>query len=268
MFSPPQPLQRLGTVQHQEAGLVEAGMGLGSPLGAVAPTLNETLDEPGDRPAVLLAGAEVPRLGDLRAAAAELLGQQQVAGQRVHHVLPGAHRMGRADPHRLAAGHGAHHVGYQPMVAPVAAADDVAGPGGGHRDRPPAALDAIAVALINLAQLITDIAEIAEVDINPLLADPEGVMALDARIKVAPAARPGAQRLAIRPYPRELEETVELNDGREMVVRPIRPEDAPVLRSAFKITASRSSEITRRSRWRGGIGSASHTARRSSNSSC
>ncbi len=104
----------------------------------------------------------------------------------------------------------------------------------GYRDRPPAALEAIAVALINLAQLATDIAEIAEVDINPLLADAEGVMALDARIKVAPADRPGPARLAIRPYPRELEETVKLPDGQEVIIRPIRPEDAPALQSAFK----------------------------------
>ncbi len=104
----------------------------------------------------------------------------------------------------------------------------------GYRDRPPAALEAIAVALINLAQLATDIAEVAEVDINPLLADDEGVMALDARIKVAPAARPGPDRLAIRPYPRELEERVKLRNGEEMIIRPIRPEDAPTLQSAFK----------------------------------
>ncbi len=104
----------------------------------------------------------------------------------------------------------------------------------GYRDRPPAALDAIAVALINLAQLVTDIAEIAEVDINPLLADAESVIALDARIKVAPAGRSAPERLAIRPYPQELEETVQLRNGHEMVIRPIRPEDAPILRSAFK----------------------------------
>ena len=104
----------------------------------------------------------------------------------------------------------------------------------GYRDRPPAALEAIAVALINLAQLATDIAEIAEVDINPLVADAEGVKALDARIKVVPPKRPGVARLAIRPYPRELEETVKLRDGQEMIIRPIRPEDAPTLRSAFK----------------------------------
>ncbi|MDH3910783.1 MAG: bifunctional acetate--CoA ligase family protein/GNAT family N-acetyltransferase, partial [Rhodospirillales bacterium] len=104
----------------------------------------------------------------------------------------------------------------------------------GYRDQPPAALEAIAVALINLAQLATDIAEIVEVDINPLLADPNGVVSLDARIKVAPAVGPGPERLAIRPYPKELESLETLLDGQEVVIRPIRPEDAPALRSAFK----------------------------------
>jgi acetyltransferase len=104
----------------------------------------------------------------------------------------------------------------------------------GYRDQPPAALEAIAVALINLAQLATDIAEIVEVDINPLLADPGGVVSLDARIKVAPAGVPGPERLAIRPYPRDLEESLVLPDGQEVVLRPIRPEDAPALQSAFK----------------------------------
>jgi acetyltransferase len=104
----------------------------------------------------------------------------------------------------------------------------------GYRDQPPAALEAIAVALINLAQLATDIAEIVEVDINPLLADPKGVVSLDARIRVAPAQSSGAARLAIRPYPKELEATQILPDGQEVVIRPIRPEDAPALRRAFK----------------------------------
>jgi acetyltransferase len=110
----------------------------------------------------------------------------------------------------------------------------------GYRDRPPAALDAIALTLIKLAQLVADLPEVAELDINPLLADEQGVIALDARIKVKPAASAGTARFAIRPYPRELEETVTTSDGRSVLLRPVRPEDEPALRYAFSLLSPES----------------------------
>jgi acetyltransferase len=103
----------------------------------------------------------------------------------------------------------------------------------GYRGRPPADLDAIAVTLIKVAQLVSDFAEIAELDINPLLADPGGVIALDARVRVAAAAAPPERRLAIRPYPKELEDEIGLTGGRSLLLRPIRPEDEPMLIAAF-----------------------------------
>lgn len=103
----------------------------------------------------------------------------------------------------------------------------------GYRGLAQANLDAIALTLIRISQLITDIAEIAELDINPLLADKYGVMALDARIKIVPDGPSGTQRLAIRPYPSELEEEFPLADGRRLLLRPIRPEDEPALQRAF-----------------------------------
>ncbi len=96
----------------------------------------------------------------------------------------------------------------------------------GYRDVPGADVDAIYLTLVKISQLICDHPEIAELDINPLLADSEGVLALDARIRVARTGSSGTDRLAIRPYPRELEETVEI-DGTRMMIRPIRPEDEP-----------------------------------------
>jgi acetyltransferase len=94
----------------------------------------------------------------------------------------------------------------------------------GYRDRPAADQDAICGVLIRTAQLIADIPEIIELDINPLLADARGVIALDARIRVAPARTSGTERFAIRPYPKQLEETVSLS-GSPILLRPIRPED-------------------------------------------
>jgi acetyltransferase len=88
------------------------------------------------------------------------------------------------------------------------------------------AMPALEAALTRLSQLACNVAEIAELDINPLLADEQGVIALDARVRLAPSAVGAVARLAIRPYPSELEETVECGD-RRVVLRPIRPEDSP-----------------------------------------
>jgi acetyltransferase len=101
----------------------------------------------------------------------------------------------------------------------------------GYRAQPAVNLDEIALTLIRVAQLVVDIPEIVELDINPLLADEYGVLALDARIRVS--AAPPAERLAIRPYPKELEEDIPLADGRTLSLRPILPEDEPALQAAF-----------------------------------
>jgi acetyltransferase len=103
----------------------------------------------------------------------------------------------------------------------------------GYRDRPPADLDQVALALIKVAQIAADLPEVRELDVNPLLADRSGVIALDARVRVRPAEAPGAARLAIRPYPGEIEEEIEAA-GRRFLLRPIRPEDEPKLQEAFR----------------------------------
>ena len=103
----------------------------------------------------------------------------------------------------------------------------------GYRHLPASNLDAIALTLIRLAQLVIDLPEVVEVDINPLLADEYGVLALDARIRIRPTSSSASHRLAIRPYPKELEEFIPLGDGRRMLLRPILPEDEPSLQAAF-----------------------------------
>jgi acetyltransferase len=100
---------------------------------------------------------------------------------------------------------------------------------GGYRDRPPVNLDAIAGALVSLSQLAVEFPKIAEFDINPLLADEKGIVALDARAVVRLAPALSEARLAIRPYPSELEHIAPISDGTRFLIRPIRPDDAPRL---------------------------------------
>jgi acetyltransferase len=99
----------------------------------------------------------------------------------------------------------------------------------GYRSMKAVDIDAVALTLNNISQLIVDFPEIAELDVNPLLADHEGVLALDAAIRVAVPSLPGAKRLAIRPYPKSLEGDVRIKDGRQFFVRPILPEDEPLV---------------------------------------
>jgi acetyltransferase len=99
-----------------------------------------------------------------------------------------------------------------------------------YRNVPAADENVIALMLVKLAQLAADIPEIRELDLNPLLADKDGLVAVDARVAVAPvdmkARGPsGHPRFAIRPYPKEWERHITLRDGTAILVRPIRPED-------------------------------------------
>jgi acetyltransferase len=102
-----------------------------------------------------------------------------------------------------------------------------------YRDVPAVKDDAVAMVLVKLAQMAADIPEIRELDINPLLADESGVLAVDARIAVGPAARkfagPGLANFAVRPYPSQWQRRLKIKDGCSISVRPIRPEDEPLL---------------------------------------
>jgi acetyltransferase len=102
-----------------------------------------------------------------------------------------------------------------------------------YRDVPAADTDAVALVLVKLAQMAADLPELRELDLNPVLADQTGVMAVDARVAVAPLERQhhgpsGHPRFAIRPYPKEWERHAALRDGTRLLVRPVRPEDEPL----------------------------------------
>ena len=84
--------------------------------------------------------------------------------------------------------------------------------------------------LVNVSNMACELPWIQEMDINPLLVDENGAVAVDARIRVGypkPSTDP-YNHLAIHPYPIHLITDEQLNDGTDIVIRPIRPEDAEI----------------------------------------
>jgi acetyltransferase len=107
-----------------------------------------------------------------------------------------------------------------------------------YRDVPAVKEDAVALTLVKLAQLAADLPEVTGLDINPLLADASGVLAVDARVAVAAPDRkfagPGNARFAVKPYPTEWVRHLALKDNWRILVRPIRPEDEPLIHDFLK----------------------------------
>lgn len=99
-----------------------------------------------------------------------------------------------------------------------------------HRDLPPVNMDALVQGLIRVSEMVCELPQITEMDINPLVADANGVIALDCRIVVAhraPSLDPYSH-MAIHPYPNHLISALQLADGTNITIRPIRPEDAEI----------------------------------------
>ncbi len=102
---------------------------------------------------------------------------------------------------------------------------------GGVRGRPPVDLAALEQLLVRFSDLVVEQRWIKEIDINPLLASPEGLVALDARIILLPTETRDDQlpRLAIRPYPAQYVAPFVMKNGETVLIRPIRPEDEPLM---------------------------------------
>ncbi|MCB1918393.1 MAG: bifunctional acetate--CoA ligase family protein/GNAT family N-acetyltransferase [Candidatus Competibacteraceae bacterium] len=98
----------------------------------------------------------------------------------------------------------------------------------------PVDLDAIALTLLKISQMVVDLAEVVELDINPIWLSSDGLLALDANVVIEPSAEPAAKRLAILPYPKQMERRYTLPDGRSFLMRPILPEDEPELQNLVK----------------------------------
>jgi acetyltransferase len=112
----------------------------------------------------------------------------------------------------------------------------------GYRDVPAVKEDAVATVLVKLSQMAADIPEIRGLDINPLLADEAGVLAVDARVAVGRVLRKfggsGPANFAVRPYPSQWQRHIEVKDGWRIFVRPIRPEDEPLIHELLRHVTS------------------------------
>ena len=99
---------------------------------------------------------------------------------------------------------------------------------GEFRNMPKINFEALWKVLQRISEMVCELPEIVEMDINPLVADANGVVAVDARfvINYPPTTARRYDHMAIHPYPNDLVKHLQLPDGTDIVIRPIRPEDA------------------------------------------
>jgi acetyltransferase len=101
----------------------------------------------------------------------------------------------------------------------------------GVRGRKPVDLDALDALIVRFSELVVEQRWIKEIDINPLLASPDGLIALDARVVLHEPDTPEDQlpHPAIRPYPVQYVTPWKTKSGVSALIRPIRPEDEPLI---------------------------------------
>ncbi len=128
----------------------------------------------------------------------------------------------------------------------------------GHRGTAAVDVAAIQFLLYKFAYLVMDFPEISEMDINPFVVDEDGGMVLDAKIildeNIAGKTAKPYSHLVICPYPKEYERTVQMEDRRSVLLRPIRPEDEQMESEMFKTF----SDETKRFRFFGPLQEATH----------
>jgi len=112
----------------------------------------------------------------------------------------------------------------------------------GVRGRLPVDLVALENLMVRFSQLVVEQPWIAEIDLNPLLASSEGLLALDARVLLHDLSlRPDQlPKAAIRPYPSQYVSQFTMKDGTEVTLRPIRPEDEPLMGKFHETLSDRS----------------------------
>jgi len=117
---------------------------------------------------------------------------------------------------------------------------------GQFKNLPPVDRDQLELVLLHVSEMVCELPQIVEMDINPLAADEHGVVALDARIVIAPVSGEARRysHMAIMPYPAHMQKTLSLRDGSQVILRPVRPEDAD-MQQAFVRNLSEESRYNR-----------------------
>jgi acetyltransferase len=112
----------------------------------------------------------------------------------------------------------------------------------GVRGRKPVDIVALEKLLVRFSQLVVEQPWIKELDINPLIASPDGLMALDGRVVLHPKGMTESElpKLAIRPYPNQYVTQWTTKKGQKVVIRPIRAEDEPLMHSFHETLSDRS----------------------------
>jgi len=105
----------------------------------------------------------------------------------------------------------------------------------GYRNRLPADMERLEEMIIRLSQMLIDFPQIAELDMNPVMIKDGKTVAVDARILVSEPERPYPLHLVISPYPAEDESRLVTEEGARLLIRPVRPEDAPLFQRFFKV---------------------------------
>ena len=110
----------------------------------------------------------------------------------------------------------------------------------GYRGQAAVSLEHLEEVLIRVSRLVTDFPEIAELDINPAMVVDNRLRAADARIRLEACPEAAPDHLVISPYPHQLEEHIVTRSGLHMLIRPIKPEDAPLFADLFQKLSSES----------------------------
>jgi acetyltransferase len=105
----------------------------------------------------------------------------------------------------------------------------------GYRNRPAADLEKLEEMIMNLSQLLVDFPQIAELDMNPIIIKDGKATVVDGRLLVSPVHVPSPLHLVISPYPSENVSRMLTESGIPLIIRPVKPEDAPLFSDLFKV---------------------------------